>query len=195
MKFRIAFWLLVTAVAMSVALPAKAQEQYIGEIKFVAFNFAPVGWMTCNGQLLPITQFQPLFALLGTTYGGNGTTNFALPNLQGRLPIATGSGAGLTPRILGETGGQETVTLTVAQIPSHRHVLKASTAAGDSTAPGGGVLANSSTIAIYNSQTPSTTMNVEAISHTGGGQPVGIMPPFLGLTCIIAFEGIFPPRN
>ena len=195
MKFRIAYWLLIAAAALSAAQPAKAQTPYLAEIRFVAFNFAPEGWALCDGQLMSIRVYPTLYNLIGTTFGGDGINTFALPNLQGRAPVGTGTGTGLTPRVLGATGGQESVTLTLAQIPPHRHALKASTAAGNSTAPAGGVLANSSTTAIYNSQAPTATMNAKAIGEAGSGHPVGTMPPFLGLTCIIALQGTYPSPN
>lgn len=187
-----AFGLLLVALTMVTAPPAKAQTSYnfIGEIRFVPFNFAPQGWALCNGQILSIAQNTPLFALLGTTYGGDGVSTFALPNLQGRMPLHQGGS-----HILGQTGGQETVTLTVAQMPKHHHDLKASSATADSTAPAGEVLANSSSQPIYNSQKPDAKLKSSAVTNVGGSQPVATMPPYLVLNCIIALEGIFPSRN
>lgn len=187
-----AFGLLLVALAMVTAPPAKAQTNYnfIGEIRFVGFNFAPQGWALCNGQIMSIQQNTALFALIGTTYGGDGITNFALPNLQGRMPLHQGSGF-----VIGQSGGQESVTLTVAQMPKHTHTLKASSATANSAAPGSEVLANSSASPIYNSVTPDTQLNKASISATGGNQPVATMPPYLTLNCIIALEGIFPSRN
>jgi len=185
---------LAVLLATIVSVPASAQEPFLGEIRFVAFNFAPQGWAQCNGQLLSISQNQALFSLLGTTFGGDGLTTFALPDMRGRVPVATGQGTGLTNRNLGDKGGQERVTLTVAQMPAHRHTLLASSATANSKAPSGNVLANSSTAAIYNHDTPSVALEAASVTSAGKGQSHENMQPFLGMTCIIALQGIFPPR-
>lgn len=188
--------LLVVVVLMVVVgcVPASAQNPYLGEIRYVAFNFAPKGWALCNGQLLPIAQNAALFNLLGTTFGGDGQTTFALPNMQGRVPVATGTGVGLSPRVLGEQGGQESVALTAQQMPAHRHTINASNAAGNSKGPAGNVLAATST-AIYTNQAPDVTLQAASMSSRGEGQPHENMQPFLGMTCVIAVQGIYPTPN
>jgi len=189
--------LLLTCVVISfttVRAPAQV-EPFIGEIRYVAFNFAPLGWALCEGQTLPIAQNTALFSLLGTTFGGDGVRTFNLPDMRGRVPVAPGQGPGLSDRILGETGGQESVALTVQQMPKHRHALRAVSGSADTTSPTGGALANSSSVAIYSTSVPNTTLFNESIGHTGRGEPHENMQPFLGMTCIIALEGIFPARN
>jgi len=189
-------FLLVAVLALLVSVPANAQvEPFLGEIRYVAFNFAPQGWALCNGQVLPINQNQALFALLGTTFGGDGVRTFALPDMRGRVPVATGQGTGLSNRVLGEQGGAEAVALTVSQMPKHRHSLKASSAVADSKAPGSDVLADSAGAAIYATQTPDVALNSGSIGATGEGQPHENMQPYLGMTCIIALQGIFPTQN
>lgn len=195
MRRSVMFLLLVFLMAATTQ-PARAQvEPFLGEIRFVAFNFAPVGWHSCDGSLIPISQNTALFALLGTTYGGNGQTTFALPDLRGRVPVGFGQGTGLTNRDLGQTGGAEQVTLTVDQMPAHSHTPNASSAPADSTSPTGNLLAVPKK-AIYSTATnASAIMNPAAIGSAGSGQPHENMPPFLGLNCIIALQGIFPARN
>jgi microcystin-dependent protein len=161
---------------------------YLSEIRIFSFNFAPKGWAMCNGQLLPINQNQALFALLGTTYGGNGTTNFALPNLQGRMPIH--EGAGFT---LGQVGGEQTHTLTSTEMPQHTHVATASSNPANLGAAPGNFWANGDQPA-YASNV-NTTMSPAAVSIVGGSQPHDNMPPYLVLTFCIALVGIFPSQN
>jgi len=190
--------LLTFVFAWFASVPSMAQiqvEPYIGEIRYVAFNFAPTGWAQCAGQTLPINEYQALFSLLGTTFGGDGVRTFNLPDMRGRVPVGTGQGTGLSNRNLGETGGQEAVTLTTAQMPKHRHQLRAASGSADSTAPAGDVLANSSSVAIYSTLKPTTTLQADSIGETGRGQPHENMQPFLGMTCIIALQGIFPSQN
>jgi microcystin-dependent protein len=169
---------------------------FIAEIRAVCFNFAPRGWAFCNGQLIPISQNTALFSLLGTTYGGNGTTNFGLPNLQGRTPMHWGNGAGLTPRALGETGGATNVTLLASQLPAHSHtvvtVAKAAEATADRANASGNIIAQPSDSA-YATGTSNATMS--PTTSTGGGQPHNNMQPYLVLNFIIAMQGIFPARN
>lgn len=163
-------------------------EPFLGEIKLISFNFPPRGWAFCNGQLLPISQNQALFSLLGTTYGGDGRTTFALPNLQGRTPIHEGNS-----HVLGEEGGQTTCTLLSNQMPAHIHLLQASLSSGNNEQPEGCLLA---AISIY--QRPdgnATTMSAAALSFRGGGQPHPNMQPFLALNFVIALQGIYPSRN
>jgi microcystin-dependent protein len=169
-------------------------EPFLGEIRLFAFNFAPVGWTQANGQLLPIAQNTALFALLGTQFGGNGTSNFALPDLRGRVAIHQGLAPGLTDHVVGEKGGAETITLTTAQMPNHSHKLEAASGAATTTHPGGAVLANAKT-ATYGPAPNGTAMNAAAIGHAGSSHPVRVVPPFLTLNFCIALQGIFPSRT
>lgn len=171
-------------------------DQFVAEIRIFAGNFAPLGWAFCNGQILPISQNTALFSLLGTTYGGNGTSTFALPNLQGCAPNGEGQGAGLTYRVLGETGGAPTVTLTGNEIPPHIHMPNAVTGGGNGTSPAAAVWASQAgrTPPPAYASTANVAMNPGAIGPTGGGQPHNNMPPYLALNFIIALQGVFPPR-
>ena len=159
---------------------------FLGEIKMISFNFPPKGWAFCNGQLLAIQQNQALFAILGTTYGGNGQTTFALPNLQGRVPVHVGSGV-----VLGEQGGAQTVTLNINQI-GHGHAVNASAAANTNTAAGN-FPANAATN-IYGSGTD-TVMAPGIVNNVGGSQPHNNLQPYLVINFVIALQGIFPSRN
>ncbi|AGC41676.1 phage tail collar domain-containing protein [Myxococcus stipitatus DSM 14675] len=172
-------------------------DQFIGEIRIFAGNFAPQGWALCEGQILSIAQNQALFAILGTTYGGNGQTTFALPDLRGRYPMQSGQGPGLSPRALGEQGGVETVTLISTQMPAHTHSLNVSSQDGDTETPVGTVLAadTEATATNYRSAPIDGTMNPMAIGIAGGSQPHQNMCPFLVLNFIIALEGVFPSRG
>jgi microcystin-dependent protein len=175
-------------------------EAFIGEIRMFAGNFPPRGWQFCQGQLLSIAQNTALFSILGTTYGGNGQTTFALPDLRGRYPMQPGQGPGLSPRTLGEQGGSETVTLISNQMPAHTHSLVASGALGDQAVPEGhynAVVPDPNTQQPLNAYgtTPTTTMAPGAIGVAGGSQPHNNMSPFLCLNFIIAMEGIYPSRN
>ena len=161
---------------------------YLGEIRIVTFNFAPKGWAFCNGQLLPINQNQALFALLGTTYGGNGQSTYALPDLQGRTPMHMGNG-----HTLGERAGEQNHTLTISEIPTHTHFAQASMNNGDTVLPAGAVQAV--VAGAYGPPTNLTSMNPAAIATTGGSQPHLNMQPFLTLNFCIALQGIFPPQN
>jgi microcystin-dependent protein len=166
-------------------------EPFLSEIKLVSFNFPPKGWALCNGQLMPINQNQALFALLGTTYGGNGQTNFALPNLRGKLPIHVGSG-----HTLGESAGSTAVTLNMQQLPQHLHPLNATTNTATTNAPSPTVvLANSAATTLYNPPTALEAMAPNAVTNAGGSQPHNNMMPYLVLNFIIALQGIFPSPN
>ncbi len=167
-------------------------DPFLGEIKIVAFNFAPKGWALCNGQLLPINQNQALFAILGTTYGGNGTTNFALPDFRGRAPVHMGAGV-----IPGQSAGQETVTLLPQQLPQHDHVLLASAAPAASVSPAGNVLAKKAKYGKDVFAPPANLMQMSpaALAAAGGSQPHENMQPYLVLNFVIALVGIFPSRN
>jgi len=168
---------------------------FIGEVQWFAGNFAPRGWAFCNGQLLPIAQYSALFSILGTTYGGDGRTTFALPDVRGRVIMHQGSGPGLSTRRLGERSGTETATLNVNQIPSHNHALRASSGAATEVSPTGNVLASPGRTRLYDSGTSNTNMNSSSIANTGGNQSHNNMQPFNTLSCIIALQGIFPSRN
>ncbi len=170
---------------------------YLGEIMIVGFGFAPRGWAECDGQLLPIAQNTALFSLLGTTFGGDGRTTFALPDLRGRTAIHEGTGAGLTNRRWGAKGGVETHTLTTSQIPSHTHTGRAYAGQANQRDPGGNVPAKepANVTALYSDQTPDTSLDAAAIANTGGSQSHPNMQPFLTLLHCIATTGIFPSRN
>ncbi|WBO86756.1 phage tail protein [Hymenobacter yonginensis] len=179
-------------------------DEYLGIIKLFAGNFAPRGWALCNGQLLSITQNTALFSILGTVYGGDGQTTFALPNLQSRVPVGAGQGAGLSFYSQGELGGTETVTLTLGQMPAHSHGLNASTAAGTTDVPTGNVLAqpagatgsgDSVTVTSYATGTATTALNPTSVSASGSSQPHENRPPFLAMNYIICTEGLFPSRS
>jgi microcystin-dependent protein len=164
-------------------------EPFLSEIKLVSFNFPPKGWALCNGQLLPINQNQALFALLGTRYGGNGQTNFALPNLRGRIPIHMSSA-----HTLGEAAGTTSVTVNIQQLPTHLHGLQASgNSAGTSADPTNAFLAPVN--GGYQQPTNLTTLSPQSVTSVGGSQPHNNMMPYLVLNFIIALQGIFPSQN
>jgi microcystin-dependent protein len=168
---------------------------FLGQIAMFAGNFAPSGWALCDGQLLAISSNTALFSLLGTTYGGDGQTTFALPDLRGRAPIHAGQGTGLSDKRLGQRGGAEQVTLQVSNLPSHTHSLNASTATGTSNAPTGNVHADTSVFDKEYATTANTAMGTETIGNTGGGVPVDIVQPYLTINYIIALDGDFPLRS
>jgi microcystin-dependent protein len=179
---------------------------FLAEIRMFPFNFTPKGWAFCSGQLLPISQNTALFSLIGTFYGGDGKSTFALPNLQGNVPIHAGQGPGLSERFLGETGGEPFVTLTQDQIPAHAHNVVATSTIGTAIAANGNQLAFASAGAsktsagniatFYSSNTNKATgMSPQAIGPTGGGQPHNNMMPYLTLYFCIALQGVFPPRS
>ena len=172
-------------------------DPFVAEIRIFAGNFAPTGWAFCNGQLLPISQNTALFSLIGTFYGGDGKTTFALPNLQGRAPMHQGAGPGLTPRDLGESSGSDTVTLIASEMPSHTHAMVATASPASARAPADSALARSRNGNAYQTQ---TTQNIAAMAPTaiasaGGSLPHNNLQPYLTLTFIIALQGIFPPRS
>jgi microcystin-dependent protein len=165
-------------------------DPFLSEIRIVSFNFAPQGWALCNGQLLPINQNQPLFALLGTTFGGNGQTNFALPDLRARIPLHVGSG-----HTLGERGGEQAHTVSVAELPTHTHTAQASSAVGDAPTPTGFLLAKTSGVDVFAPATNLVAMSAQSIANTGGSQAHQNMQPFLALNFCIALQGLFPSPN
>jgi microcystin-dependent protein len=171
-------------------------DPFVAEIRIFPFNFAPNGWAFCDGQLLPLSQNTALFSLLGTTYGGDGKSNFALPDMQGNAPMHPGQGPGLSLHDLGETGGSETVTLLESEIPSHSHVLNASNADGTDQQAGAELYAGGvGGIAPYAAPGVLTLMSGSSIAPSGGDQPHNNMQPFLTLNFCIALQGVYPPRT
>lgn len=174
------------------AAPLRAQEGLLGEVRLFAGNFAPQNWMFCQGQLLPIAQNQALFSLLGTTFGGDGETTFALPDLRGRSPISAGQGPGLSLFQMGQVGGQESVTLSTPQLPSHSHAAFGASTPGTFAKVTGNLPANHSSA--YANSNP-VAMNPGLIGTTGEGQPVATRSPFLALHFIICVSGVYPTQN
>jgi len=173
-------------------------DQFIGEIRVFSCNFAPYGWALCNGQVMPISQNTALFSLLGTYYGGNGTSSFGLPNLQGSLPLDYGQGNGLSYYDIGEAAGSPNVTLLASEMPIHTHSVTCSTAAGNSTSPAGAVFAAGSRGKPPAYGVPgsgSVNMSAYAVATAGNGQPHENMPPYVTLNFCIALQGIFPSRS
>lgn len=172
-------------------------DPFVAEIRIFPFNFAPRGWAFCDGQLLPLSQNTALFSLLGTTYGGNGKSNFALPDLQGRAPMHPGQGPGLSLHDLGETGGSDTVSLLVSEIPSHSHTMRTVNDDADLSLPDPSAgLAKSQNANLYNSATaPLVNLAIETLAPAGGSQPHNNMMPYLTFYFCIALQGVFPPRG
>ena len=168
-------------------------QPYVGEVRIFAGNFAPAGWMFCDGQLLPISEYETLFNLIGTTYGGDGQSTFALPDMRGRIPLHFGSGF-----TLAETGGVETVTLTTSQVPGHNHPVLATANPASGTVPSGNVLpatGAASTITAYGTDAPLFQLLPQTIGSTGGSQPHNNFQPYLCLSFIISLFGIFPSQT
>lgn len=159
------------------------------------FNFAPRGWALCQGQVLPISQNTALFSLLGTYFGGNGTTNFGLPNLQSRVPLSMGTGQGLSSYTIGQAGGTENVTLLATQLPAHGHSVNASSATAGGDRPAGAVLARPGANIYASAPDGTTVMNTGMIGNAGGGQPHSNIAPYLTLNFCIALQGIYPTRD
>jgi microcystin-dependent protein len=173
-------------------------DPFVAEIRIFPFNFAPRGWAWCDGQLLPLSQNTALFSLLGTSYGGTGKSNFALPDLQGRAPMHPGQGPGLSLHDLGETGGSDTVTLLESEIPAHSHSLSASTQPGEDSDPNASAgLARSVGASLYQTVTNSNIVQLSpsALAPAGGDQPHNNLQPFLTCYFCIALQGVFPPRG
>jgi microcystin-dependent protein len=171
-------------------------EPYLGQITCFAFDFAPRGWLKAQGQLLPIAQNQALFSLLGTYYGGDGRTTFALPDLRGRTVITAGQGPGLSPRVQGELGGAETTTLSVGNLPPHSHTVAPVGSSSDASdiSPAGKAPASKARTTLYALPTPGVSLAASTSSSVGSGTPVSTMPPFITLNCAIAVQGVFPSR-
>lgn len=189
--------LIITLAAFTIQpLPvAHAQsDPFIGQVSIFAGNFAPRGWALCDGQLIRISDNEGLFSILGTTYGGDGRTDFALPDMRGRSWVHAGTGPGLDPVRLGERGGSLTTTLVVNNLPSHSHTLNAVEANGDSASADGTALALSFA-RLYSTQSPVTTMHSGSIGDTGSGAAFNIEDPYVSMNCIIALVGVFPSRN
>ncbi|MES2130164.1 MAG: tail fiber protein [Pseudomonadota bacterium] len=177
---------------------AQAQaEPFLGQIMCAPYNFAPRGWAELNGQLLSIAQNTALFALIGTTYGGDGRTTFALPDMRGRNLVHYGQGPGLSARLLGEAGGTETVTLSAGNLPAHSHAVTPKGSTGDASqiSPASGVAATKARTTLYAPGPGNIDMAPIQSAPTGASTPVGVMAPFLTVNCYIALEGIFPSRN
>lgn len=173
-------------------------DPFVAEIRIFPFNFAPRGWAWCDGQILPLSQNTALFSLLGTTYGGDGKSNFALPDLQGRAPMHPGQGPGLSAHDLGETGGSETVTLLESEIPSHSHAMRASSDAADNNLPTG--MMASKPLGRGNNMftaasSPLVQMSGNALAPAGGDQPHNNLQPYLTFYFCIALQGVYPPRT
>jgi microcystin-dependent protein len=171
-------------------------DPFVAEIRILPFNFAPKGWAFCDGQLLPLSQNTALFSLLGTTYGGDGKSNFALPDMQGNSPMHPGQGPGLSLHDLGETGGSETVTLLESEIPVHTHNLLVDAAdPGEDRTPAGEALARSTGGNLYALPTSLVQLSPNATTPAGGDQPHNNMQPYLTLNFCIALQGVYPPRT
>ena len=170
-------------------------DPFVGEIRMFAGNFAPRNWALCDGQLLPVSQNDALFSLLGTIYGGDGRTTFGLPDLRGRLPVHQGTGPGLTPRPIGQRSGQETVTLTTNQLPAHGHALNASAESADATQAAGNLPAQTAEDAFSASAVGTTLSSAAIASGGGGGTSHPNVQPFLCINFIIALVGVYPSRS
>jgi microcystin-dependent protein len=171
-------------------------DPFVAEIRIFPFNFPPKGWAFCDGQILPLSQNTALFSLLGTTYGGDGKSNFGLPNLQGNVPMHPGQGPGLSLHDLGEIGGSETHTLLESEIPSHSHALLANAVAGDTNSPSPNVsLTRSANATAYQSTTNQSNVSLQPLSPAGGDQSHNNLMPYLTLNFCIALQGVFPPRT
>jgi microcystin-dependent protein len=170
-------------------------DPFVAEIRIFPFNFAPRGWAFCDGQLLPLSQNTALFSLLGTTYGGNGKSNFALPDLQGRAPMHPGQGPGLSLYDLGETGGSDTVTLLESEMPNHSHPVRASLADATGRTLPGEMVATGTGVALFGPEPPNVSLADSALPPAGGDQPHNNLMPYLTFYFCIALQGVFPPRT
>ncbi len=190
-------WALGTALALCIPFSAHADTAFLGEVNCGGYNFCPVNTLECNGQVLPISQYSALFALLGTYYGGNGTSNFALPNLQSRTMVGQGQGPGLSSRVVGEESGSETVTVLTSQMPLHTHALQAHNGTDEKSASPAGNIAGTApaTANVYASVAPNTQLHPSAMSYMGGNQPHNNLQPYLAVKCCITTAGVFPARQ
>jgi microcystin-dependent protein len=170
-------------------------DPFVAEIRIFSFNFAPKGWALCNGQILPLSQNTALFSLLGTTYGGDGKSNFALPDLQERTPMHPGQGTGLSEHFLGESAGSNTVTLLESEIPVHNHTLSVTGLNSQSTNPANTVLGRGNPVKVYTTAGSQVAMGANSIAPTGGSLPHNNMMPYLTMNFCIALQGVFPPRG
>ncbi len=170
-------------------------DPFVAEIRIFPFNFAPKGWAWCDGQLLPLSQNTALFSLLGTTYGGNGTSNFALPDLQGSFPMHPGQGPGLSLHDLGERSGSETVTLLESEMPAHLHAVNTVSGAASVATPSSAVMLGGAPTRPYSNENANAAMSGVALGVAGGGQPHNNMPPYLTFYFNIALQGVYPPRT
>jgi microcystin-dependent protein len=195
LKSSLAIGALALTASLSAPSTADAQDMYLGQIFMGGWNFCPRGSLPLDGQLLSIAQNSALFALLGTQYGGDGRTTFALPDMRGRMAMHTGTGPGLTPRQMGQVGGSETNTLTVDQLPAHTHTLNGTSTAANTPSPAGALPATTGRDSSYAAGSADTAMGGGAIGSTGGGQAVNNMPPYNVITWCIVQSGIFPSRN
>ncbi|MBV6881917.1 tail fiber protein [Epilithonimonas ginsengisoli] len=186
-------------VSFSFSSLLKAQQPFVGQIMFVPYNFAPNGWHECDGSLLPISEYEVLFTLIGTTYGGDGQSTFAVPNAKGKVIIDDGQGTGLSPYVIGQTAGVESVTLTTNQMPNHSHSVLASTADGNQNSPTNGIPSNTKILdKEYSNSTDSASkvvMKPGMIAVSGGNQPHDNMMPTLSMKCVISLFGVFPSQN
>lgn len=188
--------LLFIVLSLFIVQKSRAQEAYLGEIRMFAGNFAPRGWAFCDGQLLNVSSNMALFSLLGTTYGGNGSTTFGLPDFRGRVPVHAGSGAGpgLSPVSIGTKSGSPTITLNSSNLPAHNHTIYGTTTTATSNHPTGAIMADTSTL--DNEYAASTTANVTMYPTgvTGSNSPISIMQPYTGINFIICTDGLYPTR-
>ena len=169
-------------------------DPFVAEIRIFGFNFAPTGWALCNGQLLPISQNTALFSLVGTFYGGDGKSTFALPNLQGSFPIHQGQGPGLSDRVVGEASGSASVTLLESEMPAHTHALSGVNTTADAQAPDNNALARSP-VKAFHAGTPDSSLSFNALGISGASFPHNNLPPYLVMNFCIAMQGVFPPRT
>lgn len=190
------FKTLAVVILLLTSNQSTSQEAYLGDIKLTAISFNQRDWLPCEGQLLPIAQYQALFSLLGTNFGGDGMTTFALPDLRGRVPIGIGNGPGLSNVTIGQTGGTESNTLTVNQIPNHNHTINAVTTDGNQSIPTGNLPGGTKFLdREYSDASANTTMNANMVGSTGGGQPIENRQPYIGVRYVICVVGIYPSQN
>jgi microcystin-dependent protein len=188
-------FIIIVFMIIGLKVNVSAQEAFIGEIRMVAFNYAPMGWLFCDGSILQISQYQALFALIGNQFGGNGSTTFALPDLRSRFPLGAGAGSGLTTRSLATKGGEENHILTTTEMPMHTHSLFVNTAIGTSDSPSGNFLArNSEGVKQFSTAQNGGSFSPQAVGGNGGGGAHNTMPPYATVNYIICVSGIFPQR-